>query len=106
MDTEFLEQYYQKVILPLYKNEFDSTSITWKDHGKVGQDAWAHYFDDNNGREWVLLYEDFPGSDYLNDNLTHEVVKCGSESSVQISLSTETKIDNVVGYFTLYREKR
>ena len=106
MDTEFLEQYYQKVILPLYKDEINLTDITWKDHGKVGLDAWAHYFDDSTGREYVLLYEDFPGEDYLSDDLTHELVKCGSEPSLQTSLSDESKIDNIIGYFTLYREKR
>lgn len=106
MNEMFLERYYEKILLPQYSDTIKFKNITWKDHGKVGVDAWAHYFDDENGREYVLLYEDFPGNDYLNDNLTHNIVPCGDETSIQVSLSTGTQIDNVVGYFTLYRERK
>ena len=105
MNKEFLEQYFQSVILPLYGDALDISSITWKDHGKVGPDAWAHYFDDKNGREYVLLYEDFPGSDYLNDELTHEIIRCDEKTCIQISSHPESTIDNIIGYFTLYAEK-
>ena len=105
MNKEFLEQYFQSVILPLYGDALDISSITWKDHGKVGPDAWAHYFDDKNGREYALLYENFPGSEYLNDELTHEIIRCGEKTSIQISSHPESTIDNIIGYFTLYAEK-
>lgn len=106
MDNEFLEQYYSKVILPLYRDVVTFSQITWKDHGKVGLDAWAHYFEDVSGREYILLYEDFPGSDYMNDDLTHDIVKCGNETSVRVTISTDRNIDNIAGYFTLYAERR
>lgn len=105
MDNKFLEQFYENVILPQYSDEVSFVTIVWKDHGKVDLDAWAHYFDDQNGKEYVLLYEDFPGSTFLDDGLTHEVVKIGNETSMKVSLSTDKVIDNFAGYFTLYREK-
>lgn len=106
MDIQFLEQYYEKIILPLYGDAVMPAKITWKDHGKVGLDAWAHYFEDESGREYVLLYEDFPGSDYLNDDLTHDIVPYGDDTSVQVSITPDKMIDNISGYFTLYTEKR
>ena len=104
MDTVFLEQYYEKVILPLYKDDAIKVVI-WKDHGQVGPGNWAHYFEDANGTEYVLLNEDYPGSIYLNDDLTHRVVAVpGSESTaLQITFS-DNWIPNVSGYFTLYKE--
>jgi len=105
MDTKFLEQYYEAAILPLYGDAISVPNIFWKDHGKVGNDTWAHYFDDENGREYVLLYEDFPGSEYLSDDLTHEIVRLGEETSVRAAATPNKTIDNIFGYFTLYREK-
>ncbi len=105
MDITFLEQYYEKVILPLYGDDTLLSDVSWKDHGKVGADAWAHYFEDKNGREYVLIYEDFPGNDYLNDDLTHDIVPCGDETSVRVATTPESSIDNLTGYFTLYAEK-
>lgn len=106
MNENLLERYYESVVLPLYDDDIDVADITWKDHGQVGPDAWAHYFDDRDGREYVLLYEDFPGSDYLNDDLTHEILPCGEEASVRVMTVPERTIDNFTGYFTLYGEKR
>ena len=103
--TQPSEEYLQTVVLPLYGEALDTSDITWKDHGQVGPDAWAHYFDDKDGREYVLLYEDFPGGDYLNDDLTHEVVKCGEETSVQVASISRLSEDKLDGYFTLYAEK-
>jgi hypothetical protein len=88
--------------------QYDGTiahPIVWKDHGKVDLDTWAHYFDDAMGREFVLLYEDFPGSGYLNDLSTHEIIPLGAETNLRITLSNDSLVDNVAGYFTLYREK-
>lgn len=106
MDANFLEQYYEKVILPLYSSVATFKNVTWKDHGQVGNDAYAHYFDDENGREYVLLYEDFPGGDYLNDDLTHDILPYKEETSVKVSIESAGAIDNIAGYFTLYQEKR
>ena len=106
MNNDFLEQYYEQIVLPLYAKTISFSTIKWKDHGKVGPDAWAHYFEDQTGREFVLLYEDFPGGDYLADDLTHDIVTIGDESSVQISAGNGSLVDNVLGYFTLYAEKQ
>jgi hypothetical protein len=106
MDTKSLEKYFETVVLPLYGDAVGVTGITWKDHGKVGPDSWAHHFDDQNGREYVLLYEDFPGSDYLADDLSHELVPCGDEQHVRVNTEPEADIANMTGYFTLYAEKK
>ncbi len=106
MNDSYLEQYFEKVILPQYSDVVSFAQITWKDHGKVGLDTWAHYFEDKSGVEYVLLYEDYPGDEYLSDSLTHEIVKCGDETSIQASLSTQKRVDNIIGYFTLYKERR
>ena len=77
----------------------------WKDHGKIGLDAWGHYFEDSNGKEYVVVFEDFPGNVFLDDKLTHEIVKIGDDSSVKLDVSGSKYIPNVTGYFTLFREK-
>ena len=48
MDSNILEQFYEHVILPNY-HELDAATIRWKDHGRIGLDAWAHYFEDAKG---------------------------------------------------------
>jgi len=106
MNDTFLEQYYENVILPQYGNEAGFKTVSWKDHGKIDLDAWAHFFENENGREYALVYEDFPGDTFLNDNLTHDVVKAGEERSICVSVEPGGQIDNVAGHFTLYREKR
>lgn len=105
MDIQFLEHYYETVILPQYDTEDFSAGIQWKDHGKVGLDTWAHYFDDANGREYALIYEDFPGNEYPSDKLTHDIVPCKGEVCLRIASAPEKTIDNILGYFTLYRER-
>jgi len=105
MDTEFLEQYYEKVILPLYGNK-SITAAKWKDHGQVGPDNWAHYFENTQGVEFVLLNEDYPGGVYLNDDLTHDVVPAPDSQDGVLSVTIANKwIPNISGYFTLYRER-
>lgn len=106
MNTNCIEQYYETVILPLYASEISFSSIVWKDHGKVGLDAWAHYFEDETGHEYVLLYEDFPSGEYLSDGLSHDIVTINNETSVQITSNPERIVDNLLGYFTLYTEKQ
>ena len=51
------------------------------------------------------LYEDFPGNTYLDDGLTHEIIQCGDKQNLNLTLGNDKKIDNVVGYFTLFKEK-
>lgn len=102
----FLEQYYEQVILPLYKDASIKVS-SWKDHGQVGPDNWAHYFEDSNGVEYVLLNEDHPSGTYLNDDLSHDIVPVSASdtSSIQVAIG-ENWIPNISGYFTLLKERR
>ena len=105
MDTAFLERYYEKVILPLYKDDAIKVA-TWKDHGQVGPDNWAHYFEDANGIEYVLLAEDYPDGSYLGDDLSHDVVPVPDSESTAIQVTVNNNwIPNVSGYFTLFRER-
>ena len=106
MDVKFLEQFYEKIILPKYGLVF-SDVFKWKDHGKVGPDTYAHYLEDADGTEFVLLNEDFPNGDYMSDNLTHSTVPLvGDDNSdiLRVTIGTDW-IPNVSGYFTLYKEK-
>ncbi|HSE29155.1 MAG TPA: hypothetical protein VLA77_01045 [Candidatus Saccharimonadales bacterium] len=105
MDTAFLEQYYEKVILPLYKDDAIKVAV-WKDHGQVGPDSWAHYFEDTNGTEYVLLAEDYPNGSYLNDDLSHDVVLVPDGESAAVKVTIDNKwFPNISGYFTLLRER-
>lgn len=107
MDDKSLEQFYEKNVLPRYSEviDVDLSKIIWKDHGKVDLDTWAHYFEDQNGREYVLLWEDFPGSTFLDDNLTHEAVMIDDEMSIHYINGEVSAAPNISGYFTLFREK-
>ncbi|HEX6461671.1 MAG TPA: hypothetical protein VFZ58_00165 [Candidatus Saccharimonadales bacterium] len=105
MGDKSLEQFYENVVLPRYAGEVDLDKITWIDHGKVDLDAWAHYFR-SGGKEYVLLYEDFPGNVYL-DGLSHDLIKSGKETSVKLGYKDNENFEivNVLGWFTLFREK-
>lgn len=105
MDEKFLEKFYENVILPQYSNEVSVADIVWKDHGKPGLDSWAHYFEDKDGREYVLLYEDFPDGAFLKDGLTHEPVEINGEISFELKFGNAKQIPNLTGWYTLYREK-
>lgn len=105
MSNELIETYYETVILPQYRD--DSIAVAkWVDHGKVGPDAWAHYFEDPAGVEYVLVNEDFPDGAYLGDDLTHDLVPVpGSEDgSLRVTFG-DSWIPNVSGFFTLYKER-
>lgn len=57
-------------------------------------------------KEYVLLYEDFPGDEYFNDELSHEVIKVDGKPSIELRFSDDAKqVPNVTGWFTLFREK-
>lgn len=106
MSNTFLEQFYEYAILIRYKDVIDTKRIGWIDHGKVGFDAWAHYFKTEDNKEYVLVYEDFPGNTDFDDSLSHEAVKCGSSTSIELRFSDDAQqIPNITGWFTLYREK-
>lgn len=92
MDHKVIEQFYEHVILPNY-HELDAATIRWKDHGRIGPDAWAHYF---------------PGDTFLDDGLTHEVVPLDGETSIEFGVKNKEHAQytpNITGYFTLYRER-
>ena len=78
------------------------------DHGKVDLDAWAHYFKTpHDGKEYVLLYEDFPDGSFLKDGLSHDIVKCGEETSIKLRFEdSDVEIQNIIGWYTLYHEIR
>ena len=95
MTNEFLESLYENVILPRYSDQVVFEKIIWKDHGKFNQDAWAHYFDNENGREYVLVYEDDPSMSQFDDGLTHEMIHFGKEGSLKLSFSDNKQIITV-----------
>jgi hypothetical protein len=105
MNIKFLEDYYENVILPRYKSE-SFRVVIWKDHGRVEPDNWAHYFEDESGNEYVLLNEDYPGGEYLSDDLTYDVIPfSGADKAVlKVSIGGEW-IPNISGYFTLFKER-
>ena len=105
MTNTFLEQFYENIILSRYEEFVRFGAITWFDHGKVGLDTWAHYFKSGD-KEYVLVYEDFPGNTDFDDGLSHEVVKCGDETSIELRFSDDARqVPNVTGWFTLYQEQ-
>ncbi|PID31438.1 hypothetical protein CR983_01080 [Candidatus Saccharibacteria bacterium] len=105
MDAKFLETFYETVILPQY-DEIVVEGITWIDHGSIGLDSTAHYFRDRTGREYVLVFEDFPDGSVFGDGLSHEIVPVHGEISLRFGGDKSFKdIENITGYFTLFREK-
>lgn len=97
---------YIQINLPRYSNQATFEKVIWKDHGKFNFDAWAHYFDDENGREYILVYEDDPSLSQFDDGLTYEMIPFGESGSLKLSFGDNKEVVNVTGYFTLYQEKR
>ncbi len=105
-DLRFLEKLYEKVILSQYAG-IEFGQVKWIDHGKVGPDAFAHYFKDYREGEYVLVFEDYPGTVPFDDGLSHEVLLINGQRSLRFSFEVPFKyIENVSGYFTLFKEKR
>ena len=105
ISNKFLEEFYENVILPKYSDNLDLSNIKWIDHGKISDAySFAHYFICNN-KEFVLLYENFPGNTYFDDGLSHDIIKCGDKTNIELKFSDNKEIDNIAGWFTLYREK-
>lgn len=105
MDIKFLEQFYERVILPQYSSTvFDN--VTWIDHGAIELDSFAHYFKADNSRGYVLVFEDFPGNVAFDDGLSHDIVLVNNEKTIRFSGDPPFKyVENITGYFTLYKEK-
>ncbi len=105
MDINFLEHFYEKVILPQYINTvFDN--ITWIDHCAIELDSFAHFFKTDDGREYILLFEDFPGNVTFDDGLSHDIVLVNNEKTIRFGGDPPFKyIENITGYFTLYKDK-
>ena len=104
MPNNFLEQFYENIILPRYSELEGFTDIHWIDHGQVGSDAWAHYFE-LGGKQYALLYEDFPDGSPFSDDMSHELVKCGDLPSIELTFSdSPTLLANITGWYTLYKE--
>ncbi len=105
MDIKFLEQFYEKVILAQYSSTvFDN--ITWIDHGAIEFDSFAHYFKTDDGREYILVFEDFPGNVTFDDGLSHDIVLVNNEKTIRFGGDPPFKyIENITGYFTLYKDK-
>lgn len=108
MDIGFLERYYERVILPQY-NCSEFRKIVWIDHGGIGEhyDAFAHYFKDATGSEYVLIFEDYPSGDIpFADRISHKVVYVGDRATLYFGGEPPFKyMVNVTGYFTLYKEE-
>ena len=105
MNTKFLEQFYENVILPQYAQVFFG-KITWFDHGSIGPDAFAHYFKSTDAEQYVLVFEDFPGSTAFDDGLSHEIISTNDEKVIRFGGDPPFKyVENITGYFTLYKEK-
>jgi hypothetical protein len=56
--------------------------------------------------EYVLLYENYPGGTFLDDGLSHKVVELDGKTSLELKFSDDKKIENITGWYTLYRESQ
>lgn len=105
ISNKFLEEFYENVVLPKYSKSFYTSNINWLSHERIDESyAFAHYFKCNE-KEYALLYEDFPGDTYLKNGAPYEIIKCGDKTIIQLCSSDNKEIDNVLGWFALYREK-
>lgn len=93
------------MILPQYSSTvFDN--VTWIDHGAIELDSFAHHFKAGDSREYVLVFEDFPGNVAFDDGLSHDIVLVNNEITIRFGGDPPFKyIENITGYFTLYKEK-
>ena len=100
-----IEQFYEKNILPQYAIKFGR--ITWNDHGKIGEDTFAHYFT-ASGKNYVLVFEDFPSqSHFIAEDSEFIPVHASQNGLVKYPESnapTQEYLENINGYFGLYLE--
>jgi hypothetical protein len=88
MNNRFLEQFFENVILTRYEGSFDISGIKWKDHGKVDLDSWAHYFVSKVGKNYVLLFEDFPETRFLMTDYLMKLLKSTDRIVFRLLLKT------------------
>lgn len=104
-NQRFIEDFYSNVILPRYNNSLDITKIHWIDHGKLDDSyVWAHYFE-TNGKQYILLSNDYAEGSHLDDGMSHEIVKCDNKTSIELNFNDNKEVENITGRYTLYREK-
>ena len=104
-NQKFLEEFYENVILPKYGGSLDLSDIKWIDHGKLDDSyVWAHYFE-AGGRQYILLSNDYAEGSNLDDGLSHEIIKCGEDKSIELNFNDDKEVENITWRFTLYREK-
>ena len=100
-----LEQYYQANILPEYG--MTNAQITWTDHGRIGEDVFAHYFT-CDGEKYILVFEDFPGEDHFISQ-DEEFIPASNRADGYIlhrPLHVDGQyVENITGYFSLYKAR-
>jgi hypothetical protein len=105
MNEVFLKKFFEAVILSNYE-QIDIDEISWKHYKKINSDAWTHYFNDKSGNEYVLLFEDYPSNSFSDNKSMYEVVRHGDDDSMRFGSNVPFKyVENITGYFTLFREK-
>lgn len=104
-NQEFFETFYEYAILPKYATSLNLTDIKWIDHSMLDDSlVLAHYFE-SNGKQYILLSNDYSGGSYLDDGLSHEIIMYGDKTGFRLYFDDNKEIDNITGYYTLYREK-
>ncbi len=100
-----INRFYEESILPRYSIEFGT--ITWRDHGKIGEDTFAHYFT-ANGVQYVLVFEDFPSQSHFIAEDNKFIPAPDSENGAiwypKDDDPTYEYVENTTGYFSLYLE--
>ncbi len=102
-----IEKFYEKVILTQYVIELGS--ITWDDHARIGADTFAHYFTANS-KQYVLVFEDFPSQSHFIAEASEFIPAHNNQNGVvkypEDDETTHQYLENVTGYFSLYKESR
>ena len=100
-----IEQLYEKNILSQYAIKFGH--ISWNDHGKIGEDTFAHYFT-AHGKKYVLVFEDFPSQSHFiaqdNEFIPVHASQNGLVKYPGSNAPTQEYLENITGYFGLYHE--
>ena len=103
-NVSFLEQFYENVILVRYKDHISLNDIQWIDHGRI-EDSYVHgHYFKSNGEQYILLSNDYMKGSYLDDGLSHEIVRIGDSTSIELNFNDNKEIDDITGRYTLYRE--
>ncbi len=99
MDVAKIEAYYEHDILPNYN--IYTPGVMWDEHASIGPDVVAHYFT-YDSEAYVLVFEDFPSTSHhvAEDN---ELIAT-KDSRQSIDTRSEEYVENMTGFFTLYKE--